>query len=218
MDPRQRALMSLEMRCKIDEEDFGIASQILNAYFPLLENAHRQQGYHFDKNFLDKRESHNLRLKNAKRILEIQNKIRELGKEFGDEERAGISLHLEYLAPIEGLISPELGFLIYTLVANGANYVVRGKSITDYEEITKTTLGAKVRFLKDIDFFPLITDNIDVDLRNAVGHMFYEISDTGEISVEGNIIDYERVYYMMRNIGYSLNLVLNVFYEQYVPE
>jgi len=211
---------SLKKFCELcieNDVDWHIAEAIYSAYFPLLENAHRIHGDEFNRLFWISREGHNKRMFNAKRVLLSMGRIRELTSEFTIEERAALSLHLEYLAPIEGMINPELGFLIWTLIANGAEFNIRNRNIKTYEGITRTTLGQKIRFLKDGSFFPIIYENIDVDLRNSVGHMFYDISDSGEISVEGRRIEYERVYRNMREIGFSLNLVLYVFYERFRP-
>lgn len=208
----------LKRLCKKEEVDYQLARKLKVKIFPLLEEAHRRLGYHFDKAFLEQRKGMEIRLANSRMILLLLKKLRP--QDFSVKERVIIALHFEYLMLVEGLFATEIDFIIFILIANGHDlYSTRkGKCVKTLGDIEEVNLGFKLRFLREHGFGTLIANKVDIKLRNSVAHLFYEIGENGTIKIRKRKIakkDYERLYVDLRNASYSLHLINLTYYRRF---
>jgi len=208
----------LEKWCKEEEVDYQLASELKAKIFPLLEEAHRRLEYRFDKAFLEQRKGMDIRLTNSKTILLLLAKLRP--EYFSIKERRVITLHLEYLTLVEGLLATQINFLIFSLIANGHRLSSngRGNYVKTLSEIEKVNFVSRLKFLRKHGFRKLIVNRIDIKLRNSVAHLFYEISEDGTIKIGEKRItpeDYDKLYDDLRNISYSLYLIDLLYYRRF---
>lgn len=204
----------LKRWCDEEDVDYNIALELKEKYLPLLDFAHKMLGDIFDEIFWIYRKGSQLRVDNTKRIIQLLNNMGRIRPQLTPNELAVMALHFQYLPISEGLLMSEINFLIYTLTVNNKKFIAYGEEKNFIDEIEKVPFGPKVKFLRE-QSFNIISDNIDVKLRNSIAHMFYEISKDGRIFVEGVPINIERVYYMLRNIAYSLHLVRRLYYRRF---
>ena len=206
----------LERWCQEEELNYQLASKLKAKIFPLLEEAHRKLGYRFNKVLIEHRKGTDLRLANSKTILLLMKKLKP--QNFPIKERKAITLHLEYMTLVEGLFAPQINFLIYILIANGHNFCIPRKR--DYaktlSDIEKVSLRSRVKFLAKHGFRKLITEKVDIGLRNSIAHLFYEIDEKGTLKVGERPISeeyYVKLYNDLRNVGSSLNLINKLYYD-----
>lgn len=208
----------LEKWCKEEQVNYQLASKLKAKIFPLLEGAHQKLGYRFDKAFVEQRKGTQIRIDNSKTILSLLHKKLK-PQFFSIEERAAITLHLEYLTLVEGLFATEINFLIFILIANGhdlystrkGNYV---KTLGDIEEVNLTF---RLKFLREHGF-RMGTNRVGVKLRNSVAHLFYEIDKSGTIKVGRKRItqaEYSKLYDDLRNVSYGLHLINLLYYKRF---
>ena len=86
-----------------------------------------------------------------------------------------------------------------------------------FEKISRSSFGQKIRFLKDKGLFQIITDGVNAKSRNNVGHLIYQINPNGEIFFDGEKIDYDETYRWLREVGFSLALIVRVYYDKFKP-
>jgi len=186
--------------------------------FPLLEEAHRRLGHRFDKAIIEHRKGTQIRIDNSRRIFLLLRKLKP--EDFSIEEGAGaITLHLEYLTLVEGLFATQINFLIFTLIANGHDlYSTRkGRYVRNIADIEEVNLAFRLRFLREHGF-EIVANGVDIQLRNGVAHLFYEIYSSGTIKVGKKRItqaEYDRLYEKLRNVSYALDLVNLIYYRRF---
>ena len=207
----------LEKWCKEEEVDYQLASRLKAKIFPLLEGGHQKVGYRFDKALVEQRKGTQIRLDNSKRILLILRKLEP--QFFSVKERSAISLHLEYLTLVEGLFVTQINFLIFTLIANGHDFnSARKESVKTLSDIEKVSLASRLKFLRKHKFRKLIAKKVDVQLRNSVAHLFYEIDENGNIKVGNKTVtqaEYSKLYDDLQNVSYGLHLVNLLYYKRF---
>lgn len=208
----------LENWCKEEEIDYQLASKLKAKIFPLLEGAHQKLGYRFDKAFVEQRKGTQIRIDNSKTILSLLHKKLK-PQFFSIEERAAITLHLEYLTLVEGLFATEINFLIFILIANGHDlYSTRkGNYVKTPGDIEEVNLAFRLKFLR-AHGFRMVTKRVDVKLRNSVAHLFYEIDKSGTIKVGRKRItqaEYSKLYEKLRNVSYALHLINLLYYKRF---
>ena len=123
---------------------------------------------------------------------------------------------------MEGIFSTRINFLIFILISNGHDlYSFRkrrnAKTLADIEEVN---LGLKLKFLEKHGFKNLITNKVDIKLRNSVAHLFYEIDNDKSIKFDGKRItqsEYKKLYIKIRHVSYALHLINLLYYKRFVP-
>ena len=208
----------LEKWCKKEELDYPLAIKLKAKIFPLLEEAHQRLGYRFNKAFLEQRKGTEIRQDNSKILFLLLRKLEP--SSFSVKERAIITLHLEYLTLVEGLFATQINFLIFSLIANGHDlYSTRkGNYVRTLGDIEEVNLAFKLKFLGEHGFKKLITNKVDVKLRNSVAHLFYEINENGIMKVGKKRItqeDYGKLYDDLRNVSYSLHNINRLYYRRF---
>ena len=88
--------------------------------------------------------------------------------------------------------------------------------IKTYDEIVGTSFGQKIRFLKINKLFKVITDGVSADSRNNIGHLIYTIKPNGNILFDGKLVDYEKSHRWVREVGFSLTIIIQTYYNRYV--
>ena len=207
----------LEKWCKEEELDYHLASELKEKIFPILEDAHQKLGDAFDKALYEERKEVDIRLANSKRIILLLKKMK--APSFSIEERYVVSLHLEYLMLVEGLFAAEINLLIFILMANGHDLYSawKGRYAKTLGDIEEENLAFKLRFLKEHGF-EIITNKVDIKLRNSVAHLSYEIDDKGILKIGKRTVteeDYSKLYDELRNVSYSLHLVYVLYYKRF---
>ena len=133
---------------------------------------------------------------------------------FSVKERSVISLHFEYLTLVEGLFATQINFLIFTLIANGHDFYSK-KTLSDIE---KVSLASRLEFLRKHTFGKSIANKVNVNLRNSVAHLFYEIDENGNVKVGKKTVtqaQYSRLYDDLRNVSYGLHLINLLYYKRF---
>jgi hypothetical protein len=178
-----------KIQCQEDGIDYLIAYQIAQEYFPILIKSYEILGKELFKTlFWYEKEGDDIRMKNWKNINTIFNKIIKQDK-LNKEEKLIINLHITYLTFIEGIFAPNLNYLVWHTINNGYDFTLYKRKIINYEEVIECTLGQKINFLKKNKKFNIITENVDVNLRNSVSHLYYEIEDD-KLKIDDNLIDF----------------------------
>ena len=206
--------------CKDEELDYKLARKLKAKIFPLHEEAHKRLGHKFDKAYNEQRRGTKIRQDNATTILSLLKKLNPYA--FSIKEQGVIKLHLEYLTLVEGIFSTRINFLIFILISNGHDlYSFRkrrnAKTLADIEEVN---LGLKLKFLEKHGFKNLITNKVDIKLRNSVAHLFYEIDNDKSIKFDGKRItqsEYKKLYIKIRHVSYALHLINLLYYKRFVP-
>ena len=208
----------LEKQCKKAELDYQLASKLKAKIFPLLEEAHKRLDYRFDKTFIEHIKGTKIRHDNSKRILLLLHK-KLSPRLFSLKEHAVITLHLEYLTLVEGILAPETNFLIFTLIANGHDFdSSRKESVKTLSDIEKVSLASRLKFLRKHKFEKLIANKVNVKLRNSVAHLFYEIDEDFKIKVGDKTItraQYSKLYDDLRNVSYAIHLINLLYYKRF---
>ncbi len=207
----------LEKMCKEEEIDYHLAGKLKEKILPLLEEAHQKLGDDFDKVLNEQRKGTDIRLANSKRILLLLKKIKPSSSSI--EERAVITLHLEYLMLVEGLFATEINFLIFILIANGHDFYStrKGRYAKNVADIEEENLAFKLKFLREHGF-EMVTNKVDIKLRNSIAHLFYEIDDKGSLRIEKKTITkehYSKLYAELRNVSFSLHLIYFLYYRRF---
>lgn len=212
-----KILQNLKDQCKEYDADYEIAEVIFSEYYPHIESVHEILGSVFDQIIVRDWEGTKIRHANVLNLLHMRKASESMAFWLKHEILAIFSLHLEYLPLIEGLFQPEMNFLIYTLSNNVKPFRYRGEERIQLDEIEEVPLGLKIAYLRDNNFFKIITESIDVKLRNSIAHMFYQITKEGKILVEGYEISLDDEYSKGREIALSLFLTRKIFYERFKP-
>ena len=215
MDLIKKAKTDYDAVCKNDSIDPTISDPIFNEFFPMILIAHEVLGTAFEHLIIIDKKIEDIRIKNSFRLVQAMGKIRRLPQAFTIEERAAISLHLEYIPMAEGIFSTSLNLLVFTLINNNIPFTYRGREVIALDEIAERSLGDKLRYLKDNNKLTIITDNITRDLRNNIGHMTYQCNLNGVIEVDNKKIDYEKQYRFMRDIGFCIQECIRNYHKYY---
>ena len=209
----------LEKWCKEWEVPYNFARLLKGTVCPLLEEAHNKSGFRFDKAFLEQKEGTDLRLANSKRILLLLKKL--IPENYPADERIVIELHLEYMTTVEGLLAPQINFLVFLLIANGYSFGLTGdgQCARTLRDIEKANFSKKFKFIGRHGFREL-SKNKDaiLSLRNSAAHMFYEINGKGNIKVGQRKITeekYAKLYDYLRNVAISLHLLMLLYYRKF---
>ena len=208
----------LQKWCKDVDVDYKLARKLKAKIFPLHEEAHKQLGYKFDKAYNEQRIGTEIRQDNAKTILLLLKKLNP--DAFSIKENGIITLHLEYLTLVEGLFSTRINFLIFILISNGHDLYSSRKggyaiTLTDIEEVN---LGFKLKFLGEHGFSNLISNKVDIKLRNSVAHLFYEIDADKSIKFGKKRItqsEYRKLYIKLRHVTFALHLINLLYYKRF---
>lgn len=208
----------LEEWCKESSLNYKLALSLKNLMLPLLESAHKNLGYLFDRIYLEQRHGMELRLENSARLLTILKKIDR--KLFSPEEVKVLSIHLEFMPLVEGFYSTQINFLIALLIANGYEFKPfrKGRAVFTIPEIEKVDLSKRLEFLKKQGFPQVvINEHMFRALRNSTAHMFYQVQP--DLSVKTGICDlthddYLTLYDYLREVSFCLFNVQRLFYKK----
>src|SRR3990170_8583591 len=100
----------LEKLCKEREVDYQIAKELKAKIFPLLDEAHRRNGYRFNKALVEQNKGMVIRLANSAMNLLLLKKLSP--QDFPVKERKIFALHLEFLTLFEGFLATQINFLV----------------------------------------------------------------------------------------------------------
>lgn len=186
----------LEAQCKKGKIEYSIANQVFHEYLPILSKSYEILGHDlFKELFWYEKEGDDIRMINWKKITTLFNKILNSVK-LNKEEKLIVNLHITYIMCMEGIFSPNLNYLVWHTINNGFDFDIRNKKIVSYEEVIECTLGQKMNFLKKYNKFNVITEKIDVNLRNGAAHLFYKINGDKLIINNSSVDFYEQLYYL----------------------
>lgn len=205
----------LQKWCKKAKIDFRLARKLKTKIFPLLEEAHKQLGYKFDKAYNEQRIGTKIRQDNSRTILLLLNKLNP--KSFPIKEQWIFTLHLEYLTLVEGIFSTRINFLIFILISNGNELYShwKGDYVKTLKDIEEVNLSSKLKFLKKHGFGNLISNKVDIKLRNSVAHLFYEIAEDESINFGKRRItksEYRKLFTKLRHVSFALQLIYWLYY------
>lgn len=200
--------------CKEQDIDYTLARDLKKKYYPLLEEAHKRFGDAFDKYFYEHRRGTDIRLDNIKTLILLVEKLGVIRKKLSLKEQAVIFLSLQYLPIVEGAFSPEINFLILTLIVNGHDFYWSGEKVNSLTTIEKASLSEKIKFIEKHGF-EIITAKCDPKLRHSIAHLFYKIKDNGEIYVQGVKKDISLIHRNLRDISFTMNLIRKLYYRRF---
>jgi len=116
--------------------------------------------------------------------------LMEKEKVEGDHRLSTVIGLFRYLGLVESLGAQLVDLLILLLVANGYEFHVEREHevpriihATTLKDLRNAFLGPKVRFLKRCKL-KRTAKIIDVDLRNSIAHLDFEINEKGQISAK----------------------------------
>lgn len=207
----------LMKKCKEYEVDYGLVKKLKAKVFPILEKAHENLGYRFDKAYVEQRKGAQIRLANSGVIQLILRKLKP--QSFSERERKIIGLHLEYLSLVEGFFAIQVNFLVFTLIANGY-YLYSSfhrKNVKKLDDIEEVRFALKLKFLRKHGFM-IVANKPNAKLRNSVAHLFYYIDDDGTVRFGNQKITqekYARLYDRLRNVSFGLHLVALAYYRRF---
>jgi hypothetical protein len=147
------------------------------------------------------------------------------------KERVHLTLP-SYLMLFEGVYLAEIDFLVYLLLQNGREYYTTGKkgkqskTLKTYDEIENEFTKQKLLFL-DQEGFSAAVAGADRDLRNAIAHLDYALTNDGvlgfnrEATETPESLDYEALDMKLGQL-YETTLCINRsirdFYEQWMQD
>lgn len=203
--------------CKKYDVSYTLTRKLKTMIFPLLVEAHKRLKYRFDKAYVEQRKGTNIRLTNSAAIISMLGKIS--SKIFSMKERWIITLHLEYLALVEGFFTTQINFLVFTLIANGHDLYStwKGKYVDKLNDIEGVNLAFKLKFLRRHGF-GIIANKVNIKLRNSVAHLFYEIDRNGTVRFGKQKItkkEYDKLYDDLRNVSFGLHIVSLTYYRRF---
>ena len=112
---------------------------------------------------------------------------------------------ISYFFIVESVYSHYLDIIIFTLTFIGHDYYSRGKYITKFSKISKTSLHDKAKFLNHHGL-NIITEGYKRELRNSIAHSTFFIDEEGNI----DIIDGEDKIDIKKEIERTSKAIINL--------
>jgi hypothetical protein len=203
----------LKQWCIEQDVDFEIALRLTTKILALIDKAHSILGNLFDNILMRDIKGTAQRQINIAFLLLTHRKLVPILQKLTPKELTALSLHNQILPIMEGILLPEINFLIYTIINNGKDFyhTYLRKNVTSLDDIETASLSSRLEFLKKNEF-EYISQKVDVKFRNSIAHMFYKIKEDGSFYINNHKYDTEKIYRDIRSIAYSIHFAKKLYY------